>query len=163
MMVNFFNNIYNYLGNNKLIRFGLLIFCFIFVLFFSTKISLNEDISGFLPNNDENARLNFVYKNIGIADKIIISISDKDSTKTIDKDRLIESLNVFVSTLDSISANNNLIKSMFYKVDQQEYINIIDSITNNIPYYLSEKDYIRLDSILNKESIAKILENNKKY
>lgn len=154
--------IYKLLKNRKYLRFSLLISLFIFFGFFASKLHLDEDISGFLPQDEHSERINFVYKNIGVTDKIIIRISGKNLGEPMFKDSLIEVAEYFTNTLVSLTTGKNVVQTIFSKIDQEKIMDITQFITHNVPYFMNESDYERLDSMLTSEKIRQTLENNKK-
>ena len=123
---------------------------------------MEEDITGFMPKDTQSERINFVYKNLAISDKIIIRFGSKDSTREVDKDELISAAERFATVFDSISGNRRLVKSVLYKVDQQQLFEISGFITKNIPLFLEEQDYRRIDTLLTSGKIKEILANDKK-
>jgi len=129
--------------------------------YFALKIQLQEDISSFMPHDQQSERINFVYKNMRIADKMIFRFSLADTTSD-DIQKLKDAADFFVSRMDSLPNRNDYIKTLFYQVDQEQMLTIAGFITENIPYFLTETDYDRIDSLLNEQKIAEILEANKK-
>jgi len=123
---------------------------------------MEEDITGFMPKDTQSERINFVYKNLAISDKIIIRFGSKDSTRQVDKDQLISAAERFATVFDSISGNRRLVKSVLYKVDQQQLFGISGFIAENIPLFLEEADYLRMDTLLAPGKIKEILANDKR-
>ena len=78
-MTEFFLHIYSFLRNHTWFRISLLVILLGVMGICASKISLEEDISGFMPNDKNSEKINFVYKNIQIADKIIIRFSTKNA------------------------------------------------------------------------------------
>lgn len=161
-MTNFFLQIYSFLKVRKSLRFVLLIVSFAIVGFFASKIVLKEDIAGFMPKDENSERINFVYKNIGFSEKIIVRFSAKDTTKQVDKEKLMDASEMFASHLDSLTKGKGCVKEIFYKIDQQRIFDITNFLTQNSPYFLTEKDYAHIDSLLTPQGIKTMLENDKK-
>lgn len=106
----------------------------------------NEDISDFLPLDEENSEALDVYRRVSGADKIIAMVMSAD-TDSVDASVLaagIESLSDNISVLDSVGA----IRSMMQRVDMENMMDIADEVYANIPYFLTEKDYCTIDSLL---------------
>lgn len=118
-----------------------------------------EDISGFLPQNEENERINFAYQHMGAANEIMLTVKMKDTATVVDKEALIETVEVLVEHLSQIDTCH--VKSIKYMVDQEQIMQITNFITQNIPYFLTEADYVRIDSLLSQEKIHQKLENTK--
>ncbi|MDD4234795.1 MAG: 1-acyl-sn-glycerol-3-phosphate acyltransferase [Bacteroidales bacterium] len=155
-------NIYRFLKKHKWLRRVGLISLILFLGYFALHLSLEEDIAGFMPSDESNERINYVYKNIGIAEKTIIKFSYDDSVSNESKNMLIEAADSFATYLNSITVDKNLVKEVFYKIDQQKIFELTDFLTSNAVYYLEDSDYEYIESILNPDSISLILENNKK-
>ena len=118
-MTDFFIRIYSFLKDHNWFRISLLVFLLGVIGLFASKVSLNEDIAGFMPNDKNSEKINFVYKNIKIADKIIIRFSTKNGDTDAGKQKLIDAVEIFASYIDSTTQNKSLVKEVFYKIDQQ--------------------------------------------
>ena len=57
--------------------------------------------------------------------------------------------------------DSSYIKSIFYSVNPVEMLTISTFIINNMPYFLDEDDYNRMDTLLTREAIAQQLQINK--
>lgn len=149
-MSRFLLAIYDYFHSHRVV-FRLLLF-FLVVLFgvLASQITLQEDISGFMPKNKDTEKINYVSSNISVANKIIVRISLTDTTASAD-DMMYDletCADQFVVNLDSI-VDTTLIKSVIYKADGQAIVDIMRFLTQNMPYFLSETDYSRMDSLIN--------------
>lgn len=158
-MNNLFLKIYQYLKVKSPFRWTLLIFSFIFLAAVAYNIKLEENVANFLPRSDENEKINFVYQNSQFTDKIVVRIYQSDSTKDVDRDMLIDASDFFVDGITSIAGDE--VKSILYRVEQERLLEISDFITQNLPYFMVEADYERLDSMLNDEAIKATLQKNK--
>lgn len=138
--------------------FGLLIFvgCLFFV---ASKIKFNEDISGFLPNSKETELINFVYENNKISDKIIISLSLSDSQ--VDDTKLMDGIDQLSDLLTS--STKDYYNELIYQIDDQSISNVQESILANLPLYLTDQDYLRLDTVIADSSIHTIMNRNKEF
>ncbi|MCX6224474.1 MAG: MMPL family transporter, partial [Bacteroidia bacterium] len=94
-------------------------------------------------------------------DKIIIKLSVSDSSMPDAQEYLM----FWADTLaDSLKANpgEGFIKDIFYKVDDSKIAETSDFVLGNLPFYLKEGDYQRLDSLLNPDGIESTLEQIKR-
>lgn len=157
-----FLNIYDFLSGRAGLRRILLAILSLMILYGIFKIRLDEDISGFIPESDQSERLNFVYNNIGIADKIIVRLSLKDGSSDSSDDpyRLMDCADHFVELLDSLKITEHL-SDVLYRVDAQQISSLSSFITENIPYYLNKEDYDTIDNILSQNRIPGILQANR--
>ena len=154
--------IYNYLKMHKWLRRLILYSLFLCFGYFALQLSMEEDVAGFMPTDKDNKRVNYVYENIGITEKIIFKFSLTDDIDLDNKDELISAADSFVKSLDSTGIKQGYIKDIFCKVDQQQILELSEFITLNIPFYLEESDYEKIAKQINADSIKVILENNKK-
>ncbi|MDR1543581.1 MAG: MMPL family transporter [Prevotellaceae bacterium] len=160
-MSNFFLNIFNFFHHRKPLLYLLLAVIIGLLAFSASKISFVEDISSFLPNNADNKRINEAYQHIGAANKIVVRIACNvhnatDSTQY----ELSEVATRFAEILqESDSAEH--IKEIMYEVDNEKIKQVTDFITQNLPYFLEEEDYRRIDSLLQPQAIEKQLKADK--
>lgn len=161
-MTRFFLRIYDLLYARPWIKVGIPVVLFLVFVWMAGRISMNEDIAGFLPDNPENERLNFVYKNMGIADKIFIrfSLTDSLADESERVDRLIEGAEIFADRLDSL-VRSGFIKEIQYRVDVTGFLDVVEFLTANMPYFLEEEDYSRADSLLAADNFHKIFTDNR--
>jgi uncharacterized protein len=160
-MSTLFISVYKYFKNRRLFVFIIVIVLFGTCAYLASGIKLEEDIAGFMPSTPETERTNFVLKNISTNDKIIVNLSVTDSTVSDQQNFLISWADTLVDYL-KINPGENYIKDIFYKVDDSKIIETSDFILRNLPLFLNENDYQRLDSLLDNEGIRNTLEENKK-
>lgn len=158
-MNNLFLTIYQYFKVKSPLRWALLIFSFILLAVVAYNIDFEENVANFLPRSEENERINFVYQNSQFTDKIVVRIYQSDSTKAVDRDMLVDASVFFVDGITCIAGDE--IKSILYRVEQEKLLEISDFITQNLPYFMVEADYERLDSLLTNEAIRTTLQKNK--
>lgn len=155
-----FEKIYDYLSPRPVRRWILLLLTVVAIATAIWGIHLEEDITGFLPQSQQNDRVNFVLSNMKVSDRIIIKIENRDSTTQLDKSLSAVASEELAHGLDSLGAQE-WIESTFYKVDPMQFLEISEFITRNIPYFLDSSDYRRVDSTLVPTSIGRILEANR--
>lgn len=161
-MTGFFLKIYDLLHRNGGLRIGLPILLLIGMSWMGSRIVLEEDIAGFLPDNPENARLSFVYRHIGLADKIFVrfSVADTLEEKEIVQGRLIAGAERFASVLDSLT-DKFLVKDIQYQVKMDKVAALTRFLTENMPYFLEEEDYQRIDSLVYAGEFAALFTANR--
>lgn len=124
------------------------LFLFISVALILSFLSLSykEDISDFLPLDEKNQTALSVYQDISGANNIYAIISSRDSA-VVDPQSLVDGVETLadnIETLDSLG----FIKTMVKTIDLEKMMEVSDLIYQNIPYFLTEKDYQRIDSLL---------------
>ena len=156
-MTSFFLAVYDYFARRRGQLFALLAFLCILFVGLALQTRFQEDISGFLPETKENESINNAYRYVVSANKFTVYCSMTDTTEQqIDiQIEAIERLSAYLRDLDSM-----YIKSLMYKVEPTEMLQLNAFIVSQMPYFLDETDYLRIDSLLTKESIATRLKNN---
>jgi 1-acyl-sn-glycerol-3-phosphate acyltransferase len=160
-MSNLFLSIYYYFKTRKPFLYGMAILFFALCFYLAGKIRLEEDISEFMPSTPATERTNYVLRNISTSDKIIINLSLADTTVSNRQDYLIAYADTLVDLLKS-DPGENYIRNIFYNLDDSRITETSEFILRNLPLYVKESDYQRLDSILNPAGIQSVLEQNKR-
>ncbi len=158
-MAKIFIKIFNFFNKRKYFLYIFLIAIIAFATFPIININIEEDISNFLPKNKKNEQINEIYQNINSTNKIFIFVKNSATTSS-DKENITEAISFLA---EELTANDSLkkIKSILYEIDSEKANEITSFITKNIPLYLDDNDYKRIDSIICKEKIEQQLENDK--
>lgn len=109
-------------------------------------LSYKEDISDFLPLDRENQTALTVYQDISGANKIFAIVATRDTTD-VDPEELaagVEALTGHIENLDSL----HFISSVMKEIDMEKMLGLTDIVYEDIPYFLTEQDYARIDSLL---------------
>jgi predicted RND superfamily exporter protein len=157
----FFTSLYHYFKKRRFTVFGIAVVFFFVCFYFAAKIKLEEDITGFMPGTPETERTNFILRNISTNDKIIVKLSVTDLSRPDVRDYLIACADTLVDSL-KVNPGNDFIKEIFYKLDDSVITGTYDFVIQNLPLYLKEEDYRRLDSLLRPEVIEATMEQNKR-
>ena len=162
-MTAFFLAVYDYFTRRRGLLFALLALLIFIFAGLGLQTRFKEDISGFLPETKENERINNAYRYVVSANKITVYCSAKDSMvdKVVNdlKDNQIIAIEQLADYLQNLPPT--YIKSLTYKVEPTEILQLNAFIVNQIPYFLDEADFLRIDSLLTKEAIAARLQNNR--
>ncbi|MDR0829560.1 MAG: 1-acyl-sn-glycerol-3-phosphate acyltransferase [Prevotellaceae bacterium] len=172
-MSKFFLKIYTFFQTRKALMWVLLAAIIGLLALSASRISFVEDISSFLPNNADNKRVNEAYQKMGGANKIIVTFSSNEyqvssseyqdttnSLLTTDYSLLSDAAARFAEILQQNDSVGH-IKELMYEVDNEKISEVTDFITQNIPYFLEEEDYRRLDSLLQPQVIENQLKTDK--
>jgi len=157
-MSNLVLSIYNYFTQHKKILFGLLAVLFVLFAYTASRINFKEDISAFLPRNHDTGRISYAYERLGQANKLLVNISMTDTSAATDEDLIIDAVVHFVEQLQQM----DYFKKIDYKVDQQQILAISQFLVENMPYFLTESDYLRMDTLLTEDYVRLQLDNNKR-
>ena len=157
-MEKIFLPIFNYFEKRRVALHFLFFSCLIISGFFASRIQLEEDVSTILPNDEKVQKLNEVFQDSKFLDKLVVTISMKDSIQEEQPDSLVAFAEVF-----STKVNNELapyVKNVQDKVDDGLALEMFGRIHENLPVYLDEKDYQSIDSLTSRETIRRTLANN---
>ena len=131
------------------------LFCVITIVLFGLilRLDFKEDISAFLPFEGKQYESFQVYQDVSGANKLIAIFQNKD-TQHDEPDKLIAAVDDFSETL---SKNDSLgmVTGIVTQIDLDAIMQVADYVYNNIPYFLTETDYIRMDSLLSQEKYVK--------
>ncbi|MDR1553772.1 MAG: 1-acyl-sn-glycerol-3-phosphate acyltransferase [Prevotellaceae bacterium] len=158
-MNNFFIKIFDLVKHRKTLLW-LLLACIVVLLMFSAlHISFVEDISSFMPTNGDNKRIKEAYQKIGTTNKIIVTVSQCDTTNT-DENLLTDATTRFAEILQE-SDLSGLIDELIYEIDDEKINEVANFITQNLPFFLEEKDYTKFDSLIQNQNIENQLKADK--
>lgn len=153
--------IYDYLVKHRLLMWVILVLLVVGAIISVGRLNFSEDISDFLPQNAQNEKINYAYEHIGLANTILISVSMADAQAEPDDDVIMNSIDALVEKLEDGSAAEHINK-ITYQVDQSTILSVMNFVTANIPYFLSDEDYVRLDTMLTYGKIYGTLEAEKR-
>ncbi|KAB1230052.1 MMPL family transporter [Chryseobacterium viscerum] len=153
-MHRFFIFLYYLISKNKILSvltaLGIAVLC----LFFASKINFEEDINQIIPKNEKSDLTAKVIKQLNFSDKIIVIIENKSKE---DNFQLSETADTFLQKIEPLQ---KYIGSVQGKVNDNEISETFDFVSQNLPLFLNENDYKEIDRKLQKDSIAKQVENN---
>lgn len=153
-------NIYDYFLTHR--RFRLLSFIVLTVAMLGSllKLDFKEDISAFLPLNGHQQEVLSIYQDISGAGKVLAIFQSKDTT-TANPDEMVEAVNGFESILSAIDTLR-IVHNLVTEFNLEKLTETSDFVYHNIPYFLTEEDYPRMDSLLSiRGFIAGQLETDK--
>lgn len=153
-MHRFFIHLYYLISKNRLISLAVALGILIICGFFASKINFEEDINQIIPKNEKSDLTAKVLKQLNFSDKIIVIIEKKSKD---DNFQLSETADTFLNKIEPL---HKYIGSVQGKVNDNEISETFDFVNQNLPLFLNEKDYAEIERKLNKDSIAKQVENN---
>ncbi len=156
-MTHFFIRLYDYFERHKVLFYLSLCACVLFMGYFAWQVRFEENVTRFFPDTKDNRNITKVFDNLKIKDKIIILISPADSTAT--PETMIEAGDQLKQNILE-KATKDLIKDIFSEVDENTIAQASDFVYDNLPLFLTEKDYQRFDSLLTQESIEATMRKN---
>jgi uncharacterized protein len=156
-MEGIFLSLYKFFRRRRIVFLSILFLCGFFAAYYASRIALVEDISGSIPG--ENDQIAFVINHSRLTNKIIIPVFLRDTSKTPEPEKLIAFADDLTDSLRNRSFSPYL-ESSILKVNDTLIENIMGLFYENIPLFLEEYDYQKLDSLLLPDQIKKSLEKN---
>lgn len=150
-MTKFFVGLYNYFERHKVLFYLSLSVCILFMALFAAQVRFEENVTSFFPDTKDSQNAINVFENLKIKDKIMIMLSGKDGVA--DADSLIEAAETIKQDLQQ-QAEGTLIKEIFSKADENLINSVGDFVYDNLPLFLSDEAYQRLDTLLTAGNIA---------
>lgn len=140
-MTELFLKIYDCLSRHRLaVMLGTLALTLAFVAL-SLRLNLEEDISKFLPGDARSERYAEVYNSIGRKNNIIL-IFDGDDEYGIE-----EAIDAFGENFDRTDSLG-LVPERQIRVPQDAALELMDEVMANVPLYMEDGDYDRIDSLI---------------
>jgi 1-acyl-sn-glycerol-3-phosphate acyltransferase len=153
-MGNFFVHIYNFFERRRALLWSLLAVSVGVLAFFALKVRYNEQITNIFPDNEEGRRQAAIFDRLKIMDKVIVMFSSSDPEES------IACADEFEARLMA-SRGADYILSITSDTGEGQMDGTIDFIYDNLPVYLTDRDYLRLDSLLTDENIAGSIEGTR--
>lgn len=132
--------IYDFFASRKIVFWGVMLLCFVLCGVAAIGLSYQEDITDFLPLNAQQKQSMAYYRQISRADQIIIIFEGGDTDYKLDA---VDRLAALAQERDSLVAAN-----LTTQIDVQHYMSVLRWVYANMPYFLTDADYARMDSLL---------------
>jgi 1-acyl-sn-glycerol-3-phosphate acyltransferase len=150
---------YTFFRNRRILFAILVILVPITGIFLGSRMILEEDISKTLPG--ENDKSAMILKNSRFTNKLILNIFLTDSLKPSDPDKLIDFSGELIDSLNNKNMSRFLAPTTF-RISDTLAENVMNLLYQNLPVFLNDKDYNKIDSLLTEEAIGKSIEKNYK-
>jgi uncharacterized protein len=157
-MEKLFIAIYDYFEKQRLLFWAILISSFLLISYGAWQIKLEEDISSVLPNDKKIEKLNQVFQHSKFLDKLVVTVSLKDSNGVAQPDSLV----AFASTFTTILHEQwqPYISKIQDKADDGLALEMFSTIHDHLPIYLDEDDYHAIDTLIAPAVVKQTLEKN---
>jgi hypothetical protein len=148
----FFTTIYDFFARRRLVFFLFLGLALTVIIGFALQLKIAEDISKVLPHNEKVDQYIEVVNQSAFADDLVIFIGPSDPSQTVPPEKLIS----FAAQLtDSVWSTlvPGLVSNFRDRTDDSAIRGIYEEFHQNLPIFLDEQDYLRLDSLTTPASI----------
>jgi 1-acyl-sn-glycerol-3-phosphate acyltransferase len=159
-MGSFFTGIYNFFARHKAWLWISAITCFALAALLASRIQLEEDITRILPQDKTLDKLQQVFNDSRFADKLVLMISQKDSTGTPEPDSLIAYAGELTGVLAGSKELTPYIAKVQEKVEDSTVMNMMQVIQDHLPLFLEADDYRTIDSLIAPERLQQTLQSN---
>lgn len=140
--------IFNYLNKHHNLRWGILLTVTLSLFLMVFRLSYKEDISDFLPLGTEDRDALDIYQEISGTDRIFVLFENPG-----DEDMTAGAVDRF-SELFSVMDTMGWVDDLTSQFDLETLNGISDFVYDNIPYFLTDDDYSRIDSLIHSENFV---------
>ncbi|MCK6691310.1 MAG: hypothetical protein L6Q97_04335, partial [Thermoanaerobaculia bacterium] len=144
-MGNIFLSLYDFFAKRRGLLYALVVCAFAGTTYLASRLRLEEDIAKALPADAKTARFGDALRNSKFLEKIIVTISQTDTSAAPNPERLIETCETFVALADS--ALKPYIASIQYKADDDAALQLLDFQLEYLPVFLDTSDYAAIDRL----------------
>jgi uncharacterized protein len=123
----------------------------------ASQIKIEENISRFFPDDERVQKIDYVLRNSSFAERLAVMVSFRDSTGASNPDSLVAFADHLVAHLDSLSP---YIQSIQSTVDDSNVTELLRSVTENLPLFLTDEDYKVIDTLIQPATAQKVLYDN---
>lgn len=149
--------IYKYFEKKRSAFYLIFAATFLFLTYFALQVRFEEDISKIIPQDKKIQKLNEIFQNSKFTDKLVVMVSLKDTT-THNPDSLVAYADVFGAAVqDKLSP---YIKKVNFRIDEEVALKLFSTISQQLPIYLNEKDYLTIDTLITPKKIDSTLHND---
>ncbi|MRG46036.1 MMPL family transporter [Chitinophaga sp. SYP-B3965] len=156
-MGSFFISIYNFFNGRKWLLWLFTLCSFLISGLLASRIKLEEDITRILPQDKKIDQLQQFLLNAKFADKLVIMVSQKDTTLPGDPDSLVATAQAFTNGLEPLRSD---IKTIHAQTDDAMMMDFLHTVQDHLPVFLEEQDYKRIDSLIMPERLQQTMQSN---
>lgn len=156
-MGSIFISIYNFFDRRKWLLWLFALCSFLIAGFLASRIRLEEDITRILPQDKKIDQLQQFLMNSKFADKLVIMVSQKDTTQPGYPDSLVAVAQAFTGGLEPLRSD---IKTIHAQTDDAMMMGFLQTVQQHLPVFLEEKDYKTIDSLITPERLQQTMQSN---
>ena len=145
-----FLKIFDYFSVHKLSLYVLLVVSVILFALSASRITIEENLNSFFDDGDDSAGVLQTFK---LMDRIVITIEGNNP------EQMVKTANVISEKLKPLYDKN-----LISPIAEQNTLDVIDwsidYIYDYLPIFLTQEDYVRIDSLLAEENIRSCVEDS---
>lgn len=142
-MSNFFIRIYDYFSKHRALAITLALALTATFIFLASRIHYEEDIAAFLPQDGRSAKLEKIYSHVGDQGQIVVIFHNDKG----DADSIIAAIDDFGARIEEADSARRL-SEIRTSTDENQVLEVMENVLDNAPYFLTDSDYERMDSLL---------------
>ncbi len=152
-----FLHIYHYFSRHRVVFFVVFISIFLITGYFASRIRPEEDISRILPRDRQTEKLNDLLQNAKFADKLVLMVSLKDSSRYSP-----ESLAAFSDSFtgEMLAQFPDYIREIKNQVSDSLIPQLLPVVQDHLPVFLDSTDYTSIDKLILRGKLKETLEAN---
>jgi 1-acyl-sn-glycerol-3-phosphate acyltransferase len=112
------------------------------------QIGWREDINSLLPQTEDTRSIGTVFKHVRVKDKIAVLITSRDTAHPAAPETMIQGCEAFFSRLLQTPAGRSHIRKVQSTVDSRLAESLHQYVMEQLPAFLDDAGYARLDSLL---------------
>lgn len=155
-MFHFSHFVYTFFQKRKLVFLILILSVCAFLGILASKISLEEDITRFVPSDKNSQSINSILDNLKSKDKLIVHLYSSDAQKI---DEVIElGDNIHSQLIKQLKPSDY--KDITYTISDDQRQQVFELFYENLPLFLEEKDYQKIEQSIKPDSIKETVQRN---
>lgn len=158
-MEGFFLFLYDFFKNKRPLFFTIVIFIFLAAVYLASRIRFEEDINKMISGVDRKGEVTAVLSQSKFLDKIIVNISDADTSALPDPEKLLKYGSMLADSLKTQEFQQYL-KDVSFRIGDDVMESVFNIIYSNLPVFLEETDYQLLDSLTTPQRVKRSLESS---
>ncbi len=157
-MVGIFLNIYDFFHRRKTAFRVTFISVLAVVTLGASRITLEEDITRFFPDDPRVEKLNYVFQHSKFVERMVVMISVRDSSLQGQPDSLIAISEEMVARIGA--ELQPYVQKITSRVDDEKILDVFAAVHEYLPVFLTDNDYTKLDSLTRPGNVRQILEES---
>jgi 1-acyl-sn-glycerol-3-phosphate acyltransferase len=153
-----FIHLYHFFHRRKPVFWGVFVLVLGLMAAAASRITFEEDITRFFPDDERVSKLNYIFQNSKLSERLVVMVSMRDSSEAPQPDSLVAYADACITQIEGQLAP--YVKAIEGRVDDAQILEVIGVIPGNLPVFLEEKDYRVLDSLTQPDVAARRLNDN---
>lgn len=150
-MTGIFVRIYDFLRTRSVLRRSLLAAIVALLAFASSQMDFKEDIGDFLPTDERNADVNWAFTHLNNANRIAVTLTAENDGED-SHYMLMDAADTLVALIGRI-VPQEYIARVVGRIESDSVADVTSFILKNLPLYMTDFQYLRLDSLLAQPSL----------